>query len=148
MGPSWSSQQVEALDAIDDWLDRRTQPFFYLAGYAGNGKSASAPLERGFIALSVKDEEGHRVEVVAPQEGFPSKDASGSDLPQQPFAFGCAITCHKAQGSQWHFVPVVDESAVFRRTQGALAVHRHYARRRSSCDHTMTAIKGGDTPHE
>ena len=55
------------------------------------------------------------VEVVAPVEGFTSYDGAGSDLPMQPFAFGYAITCHKAHGSQWGSVLVFDESKVFRR---------------------------------
>jgi exodeoxyribonuclease-5 len=38
----WSSQQLEALDAIGCWLDHGKQPFFFLAGYAGTGKSTIA----------------------------------------------------------------------------------------------------------
>jgi exodeoxyribonuclease-5 len=70
--------------------------------------------DRGFVAMVVENDEGDTVGVIAPVEGFTSRDGSGSDLPQQPFAFGYAITCHKAQGSQWDSVLVVDESAVFR----------------------------------
>jgi exodeoxyribonuclease-5 len=72
------------------------------------------PAGRGFIAMTVEDEDLDSVEVIAPVEGFASHDGNGSDLPEQPFAFGYSVTCHKAQGSQWNSVLVVDESAVFR----------------------------------
>ncbi len=39
---SWSPQQAEALAVINDWLDARDQPSFYLAGYAGTGKTTLA----------------------------------------------------------------------------------------------------------
>jgi exodeoxyribonuclease-5 len=70
-------------------------------------------LKDGFVAMTVKDEEGAVVEVIAPEAGFTSVDGNGSDLPKQPFAFGYCITCHKAQGSQWDSVMVIDESRVF-----------------------------------
>jgi exodeoxyribonuclease V len=38
----WSPQQVEAMDAIDAWFKRRSKPYFYLAGYAGTGKTTLA----------------------------------------------------------------------------------------------------------
>jgi hypothetical protein len=63
--------------------------------------TAAAPLGGGFVEMTVKDDDGRAVEVVAPEEGFSSHDGAGADLPEQPFAFGYAITCHKAQGSQW-----------------------------------------------
>jgi exodeoxyribonuclease-5 len=70
---------------------------------------------RGFVDMQIEDEdEGCVVEVNAPIEGFELRDGSGSDLPGDPFTFGYAITCHKAQGSQWHSVVVIDESSVFR----------------------------------
>jgi exodeoxyribonuclease-5 len=68
----------------------------------------------GFIGMTVESEDGVSVEVIAPKEGFVSRDGNGSELPEQPFAFGYCITCHKAQGSQWDSVLVVDESDVFR----------------------------------
>jgi exodeoxyribonuclease-5 len=74
----------------------------------------AVPADDGFIAMTVEDEEGLQVEVFAPVEGFSSRDASGSELPGQPFAYGYAITCHKSQGSQFDSVLVIDESAVFR----------------------------------
>lgn len=68
----------------------------------------------GFVAMTVENEDGEQVEVFAPVEGFSSPDANGNDLPGEPFAFGYAITTHKAQGSQWDSVLVFDESFVFR----------------------------------
>jgi exodeoxyribonuclease-5 len=74
----------------------------------------TAGCDDGFIEMVVENEAGLPVEVVAPEAGFTSYDGAGSDLPGQPFAFGYAITCHKAQGSQWGSVLIIDESAVFR----------------------------------
>ena len=74
----------------------------------------AVPVDDGFIAMTVEDEEGLQVEVFAPVEGFSSHDANGNELPGEPFAYGYAITCHKAQGSQWDSVLVIDESRVFR----------------------------------
>jgi exodeoxyribonuclease-5 len=70
---------------------------------------------KGFVDLVVDGEDGTRIACHAPVEGFNLRDGSGSDLPGHPFTFGYAITCHKAQGSQWGSVLVFDESAVFRR---------------------------------
>jgi exodeoxyribonuclease-5 len=55
--------------------------------------------------------------VVAPEEGFTSFYGNGADLPEQPFSFGYCITAHKAQGSQWGSVLVIDESFCFREQQ-------------------------------
>ncbi len=74
----------------------------------------AAPVGDGFIAMTVENDDGEQVEVFAPVEGFNAPDANGNDLPGEPFAFGYAITCHKAQGSQWDSVLVFDESFVFR----------------------------------
>src|SRR6185369_15974158 len=35
----WSPQQLHALDAINTWICKRDRPWFYLAGYAGTGKT-------------------------------------------------------------------------------------------------------------
>jgi exodeoxyribonuclease-5 len=74
----------------------------------------SAPLFGGFIRMKVEDSEGYCVDVISPQEGFTSDDGNGADLPEQPFTWGYVLTCHKAQGSQWDSVFIVDESQVFR----------------------------------
>jgi exodeoxyribonuclease-5 len=74
----------------------------------------AAPLGGGFVELTVEDDDSRAVEVVSPEEGFSSFYGNGADLPENPFAFGYAITCHKAQGSQWNSVLVIDESYCFR----------------------------------
>ena len=39
---TWSPQQAAALDAVARWLRTRSAPFFYLAGFAGTGKTTLA----------------------------------------------------------------------------------------------------------
>ena len=39
---TWSPQQSTALDKVAAWMDNRDKPFFYLAGYAGTGKTTLA----------------------------------------------------------------------------------------------------------
>jgi exodeoxyribonuclease-5 len=38
----WSGEQNDALSAVHDWLKDQDKPFFYLAGYAGTGKTTLA----------------------------------------------------------------------------------------------------------
>lgn len=38
----WNPQQSSALDRVAEWRRRRDRPFFYLAGYAGTGKTTLA----------------------------------------------------------------------------------------------------------
>lgn len=71
------------------------------------------PDGRGFVEMTLHNDTRRSVDVVAPEAGF-FFSGNGSDLPEQPFDFGYAITCHKAQGSEWDDVLVFDESAVFR----------------------------------
>jgi exodeoxyribonuclease-5 len=42
MTPTWSPQQEQALAAVSEWMATKNQPFFYLAGYAGTGKTTLA----------------------------------------------------------------------------------------------------------
>jgi exodeoxyribonuclease V len=67
----------------------------------------------GFVEMTVCGEDDRNVDVVAPMAGFHG-NGNGSELPEQPFDFGYAITAHKAQGSEFDAVLVFDESAVFR----------------------------------
>ena len=46
------------------------------------------------------------------EEFLTKKKAIGTFMINQ-FNYGYAITCHKAQGSQWDYVVVIDESAIF-----------------------------------
>lgn len=39
---NWSPQQEKALAAVSEWLQTKSAPFFYLAGYAGTGKTTLA----------------------------------------------------------------------------------------------------------
>jgi ATP-dependent exoDNAse (exonuclease V) alpha subunit len=66
----------------------------------------------GFIDLVVEEDGDvdHRVKVSVPFEAFIIKDNSGSTLPGDVFTYAYAITCHKAQGSQWDSVAVIDET--------------------------------------
>ena len=72
------------------------------------------PEYRGFIDMTVANEAGQLTKVTAPIDGFTSTNGAGNDLPGNPFAWGYALTCHKAQGSQWDSVLVFDESRCFR----------------------------------
>ena len=73
----------------------------------------AAPDGRGFVEMVVVDEDGCNIDAVAPLAGFHG-DGNGADLPEQVFDYGHAITCHKAQGSEFGSVCVFDESRVFR----------------------------------
>jgi exodeoxyribonuclease-5 len=76
---------------------------------------AAGKEDDGFVPLQIRDDTGRIVDAVpAPVEGFTAQDGGGNDLPGDPFTFGYAVTCHKAQGSQWDSVCVVDESYCFR----------------------------------
>lgn len=67
------------------------------------------------VEITVTSEEGAVVETLAHGEPFLYKDAprwgnGGMD----EFTYGYAMTTHKAQGSEWPTVYLVDESSVFR----------------------------------
>ena len=58
---NWSPQQREALAAVQNWIERRSSPVFYLAGYAGTGKTTLARefalasgLQTEFVAFTGK----------------------------------------------------------------------------------------------
>jgi exodeoxyribonuclease-5 len=69
---------------------------------------------RGFVSMTVVDDGKRLVDVNAPIDGFALHDGGGADLPGDVFTFGYAVTAHKAQGSQWDSVAVIDESFCFR----------------------------------
>lgn len=70
------------------------------------------------VHLTVRDDEGAQHEVVSPLQTFGGHraeqayiDRNGWTTHDPVFAFGYALTVHKAQGSEWSRVLVVDESA-------------------------------------
>lgn len=70
------------------------------------------------LALTVRDDEGAEHEVASPLSTFGGHRAEQAYLdgaawrsPDPAFAFGYALTVHKAQGSEWASVLLVDESA-------------------------------------
>lgn len=78
-------------------------------------------VKQGKVSLTLSDPDGERDPVKAKVlQTFFENDVVASKLPYselkgtQQFAFGYAITCHKAQGSQWANVCVFDESRTFR----------------------------------
>lgn len=71
-----------------------------------------------YMTLDSLDEPGLRVHANTPHRFF-SIDTAKQKLERDErhldeFDFGYAITCHKAQGSQWDRVVVYDQSGVFR----------------------------------
>jgi len=74
--------------------------------------------DRDKVDLIVMNEDGQYVAVEAHADPFVNPDPK-AQLPwwirkeAQEFDYGYALTCHKAQGSQWDSVLVFDESSVF-----------------------------------
>jgi exodeoxyribonuclease-5 len=77
---------------------------------------SAAPKNCDFYAMTVEsdDDTEEVVDVVAPADGFGRLDNEAHTLPGHPFDWGYCLTCHKAQGSQWRSVMVIDESACWR----------------------------------
>lgn len=80
-----------------------------------------AQVNEGTVSLRVADAESDRAPIkIKVLKDFFEDDVAASKLPfkelygTQQFTFGYAITCHKAQGSQWPNVCVFDESRTFR----------------------------------
>lgn len=90
------------------------------AGNLINGKAA--------FPLNIRDEDGQDYNIRCVQEYFEAHVGKGKNVAsaemrdvykakkeEEHIDFGWAITCHKAQGSQWDNVIVHDESSVFRK---------------------------------
>jgi exodeoxyribonuclease-5 len=80
---------------------------------------AAPDIDGLFFEMDLENDEKTKiVRVDAPAEGFTLVNCNDAmELPGHPFTFGYAITCHKAQGSQWDSVFVIDESWVWRKKQ-------------------------------
>lgn len=79
--------------------------------------SAVEELDEDKIQLDITafEDDTQTKEVIAHRHIFEDREIPHWDRRQaDEFDFGYAITCHKAQGSQWDDVLVVDESGVFR----------------------------------
>jgi hypothetical protein len=103
--------------------DRNDTSAGLLNGQTCTVVSAEAQLDRlGRVAhylMALEDDEGQTVTVVSPVEDFTARSCRN---PRGHRGMGClmyayAITCHKAQGSQWGSVLVIDESSTFRENQ-------------------------------
>jgi exodeoxyribonuclease-5 len=66
----------------------------------------------GFLDMTIENDDGRIIKVVAPIQAF-RDTKNASNYSGNPFTFGYAITCHKAQGSQWDSVFVIDESGLW-----------------------------------
>lgn len=71
------------------------------------------------VVLSLRPEtETWRQEVLAHRAHFEGKEVDHwTRLEAEEFDYGYALTCHKAQGSQWDDVLVIDESGVFKQNR-------------------------------
>jgi exodeoxyribonuclease-5 len=69
-----------------------------------------------YLGLELESEDtGSRLDVLAHKAPFEGEEVDyWSRRDAQEFAFGYALTAHKAQGSQWPEVVIVDESSCFR----------------------------------
>jgi len=60
--------------------------------------------------MALRGEDGEKVEVVAPVAAFGADAKDAAEMPGHLFDFGWAITAHKAQGSEFDSVLVIDEA--------------------------------------
>ena len=70
--------------------------------------------KNGFLRMLVVPEDGDPVEIDAPVELLLSDDADAIGATGDPCTWGYCLTVHKAQGSEWPTVLLIDESACFR----------------------------------
>jgi exodeoxyribonuclease-5 len=64
--------------------------------------------------MTVENEDGRQVTVDTPSDAFMGRPIDYFNREVELFDYGYALTCHKAQGSQWESVLVMNESRVFR----------------------------------
>jgi exodeoxyribonuclease V len=74
----------------------------------------------GFVRMALDSAEGMgNTEVVVPIECFtPEPPPSDEVSPYQLFDFGYCVTTHKAQGSEWGRVCLINEANAFKNTNG------------------------------
>ena len=73
----------------------------------------AVPDRHEFLDMTIKSDDGRVIDVVAPIPAFTDTKKAGT-YSKNPFSFAYAITCHKAQGSQWDSVCVFDEGWLWR----------------------------------
>lgn len=88
-------------------------------GMTGETIADTRPVDRGYLMMDVKcDEHEHELLVDASLFNAHKIRQKMPDAPRergtQWFDFAYAITCHKAQGSEWPSVTVIDDSGAFR----------------------------------
>ncbi len=79
----------------------------------------------GEISMAIRPEEGGEVVEVATHAAFFTGPRPVSRQYDE-FDYGYALTVHKAQGSQWGSVSLLDEFRVFPPRPPPLALHRHH----------------------
>lgn len=90
-------------------------------GSIWTAKHAAEPDRNGLVMLTVETEDDpsvdYPVEVVVPEKFFlgREKELHWTELQGiQQMYYGNAITCHKAQGSEWEHVVIFDEGGIFK----------------------------------
>lgn len=69
----------------------------------------------GTVPIVIQDEQGEVLQVDAHEALFLGQEVDWWDRTRaQEFDYGYALTAHKAQGSQWDSVLIIDESRIFR----------------------------------
>jgi exodeoxyribonuclease V len=94
--PDWSPQQLDAIAAITAWLDRGDQPSFYLAGYAGTGKTTllrSLAQSAGELVL-FGAYTGKAASVMA-RKGCADATTIDQLIYHHPFIWQCQAECRK-----------------------------------------------------
>jgi len=100
--------------------------------------------------LRVRDDEGHEREVAAYEEGFQGleQEKRGKDTlrafrgARGLFTFANVVTCHKAQGSEWPHVYVVDQThQMWKSTEAEKRAWMYTAASRASERVTVASVK-------
>src|SRR4029078_11962872 len=68
----------------------------------------------GFLHMQVLSEDREAAEIAAHMDLLLNDDTSAVRVPTEPCTLGYCLTVHKAQGSEWENVFLVDENSAFR----------------------------------